>query len=134
MHFRHGSTLILGRFLYLRDLGSGVSSQVFLAFDQETKTRVALKFIVAELRAAGDFELELYTTIAACDIHHQVPIATLLLSFEYGGHLCLVLELLGDSIMSVKSFPPPRNSLRKLSQHEPHCELNEIRKIVRSLI
>ncbi|EHK40492.1 hypothetical protein TRIATDRAFT_231146, partial [Trichoderma atroviride IMI 206040] len=110
---RLGDTLDDGRYRILNKLGFGSFSTVWLARDEENKTNVSIKIVVAEQSHNHNHELEILQAIKrngdpAHPGHRHV--SHLLNSFYHEGpngrHLCIVLELLGPKTSSIAEMQP----------------------------
>ncbi|KDO33729.1 CMGC/DYRK protein kinase [Saprolegnia parasitica CBS 223.65] len=105
MDLIHGTTRLDDRFLFLREIGHGISGVVLLALDTRSQTQVAIKVFAPALLVAGELEVALLRAVDARDPDHHVPIVSFIHAFEFRGSLCIAMELLGPAI-----FQRPRAS------------------------
>jgi hypothetical protein len=98
----HGTTMLNNRFLFLRQLGHGISGIVLLAMDTMARKQVALKVYAHDHTVAGELEESILQSVATRDPYHHVPIVKYIMSFHHHGYLCIVLELLGPSLFSYR--------------------------------
>ncbi|OQR86128.1 dual specificity protein kinase [Achlya hypogyna] len=135
MDLIHGTTTLHARYLFLREVGHGISSTVLLALDTTTKSHVALKVLFPELRVAGDLERALLASVAERDPDHHVPIVACLDAFTYMGCLVLVLELLGPPIFA-RPITIDEASLMDAARQPnachaaPHMDMSSLRCVV----
>ncbi|KAK9849802.1 hypothetical protein WJX84_004936 [Apatococcus fuscideae] len=114
--------LLAQRFQFLRLLGSGSAGQVILALDtfRGPQAYVAIKVLQRQCLAAGLKEMQVlrYFTSQA---PRWAPIVDIRGAFMHAGHLCLVLERLGPSLLdytvSSAGLPLPQQllQLRKIA-------------------
>ncbi|EQC39805.1 CMGC/DYRK/DYRK1 protein kinase [Saprolegnia diclina VS20] len=121
MDLIHGTTRLDDRFLFLRELGHGISGVVLLALDTHRQTQVAIKVFAPSLLVAGELEVALLRAVDARDPDHHVPIVSFIHAFEFRGSLCIAMELLGPAI-----FQRPRASAEEyewasIVEHMRHC-------------
>ncbi|KAL7919624.1 kinase-like domain-containing protein [Trichoderma austrokoningii] len=102
-----------GRYRILNKLGFGSFSTVWLARDEENKTNVSIKIVVADRSHKHNRELEILQAIKQNgDPAHpgHGHVSHLLNSFYHEGpngrHLCIVLEFLGPKISSIAEMQP----------------------------
>jgi serine/threonine protein kinase len=102
-----GDQLKDDRYIILRKLGWGHFSTVWLCWDQETLSLVALKIQKSArhyTEAALD-EIALLTVIRDQDPMCKTPVVSLSDHFEHQGpngrHMCMVFEVLGRSLLSL---------------------------------
>lgn len=103
-----GDEFLDGRYYIVHKLGSGGSAVVWLARDQDKDRLVALKILTAESSQHGR-ELKTHQYLQEkCDHLDKVPIAPLRDHFRVSGingeHTCLVFDVLGPNIASLKTF------------------------------
>jgi dual-specificity kinase len=81
-------------------LGQGTFGKVVEAFDKRKKTRCAVKIIrsVQKYRDASRIELRVLSTLALNDKANRNKCIHLRDSFDYRGHICIVTDLLGQSV------------------------------------
>eukprot|EP00897_Mesotaenium_endlicherianum_P004741 jgi/Mesen1/4295/ME000022S03587 len=96
-----------GRYRVEKKLGWGHFSTVWLAFDNKSKTSVALKIQKSALHyteSALD-EIVLLKQVAAGDPENEKGVVRLLDHFKhlgpYGTHVCMVFEHLGDNLLTL---------------------------------
>lgn len=103
-----GDELSNGRYSIVHKLGSGGSAVVWLARDKESDRLVALKILTAESSQHGR-ELQTHKYLQAkCSSFDSIQVAPLRNHFSVqginGDHICLVFDILGPSIGSLKAF------------------------------
>ncbi|WOL05883.1 hypothetical protein Cni_G14614 [Canna indica] len=107
---RVGDQFAGGRYIAQRKLGWGHFSTVWLAYDTQSQTFVALKIqkSAPEFAQAALHEIELLSAIAEGDMSNSKCIVRLLDHFKHSGpngqHLCLVVEFLGDSLLRLVKY------------------------------
>ena len=81
-------------------LGQGTFGKVVEAYDKRKKTRCAVKIIrsVQKYRDASRIELRVLSTLALNDKANRNKCIHLRDSFDYRGHICIVTDLLGQSV------------------------------------
>ncbi|XP_010940221.1 uncharacterized protein [Elaeis guineensis] len=118
-----------GRYIAQRKLGWGHFSTVWLAYDTQRHSFVALKIqkSAKEYAQAALHEIELLSEIAQGDPSNSNCIVCLLDHFKHAGpngqHLCLVIELLGDSLLQLIRY-----------NHNKGIGLHRVRNICRSIL
>lgn len=102
---RVGDPFAGGRYIAQRKLGWGQFSTVWLAYDTQSSSYVALKIqkSAAQFAQAALHEIEVLSAIADGDSSNSKCIVRLVDHFKHTGpngqHLCMVLEFLGDSLL-----------------------------------
>ncbi|XP_058098604.1 uncharacterized protein LOC131243334 [Magnolia sinica] len=118
-----------GRYIAQRKLGWGNFSTVWLAFDTQSSTFVAIKIqkSAVEFAEAALHEIEVLTAIANGDPSNSKCIIRLIDHFKHAGpngqHTCLVFEFLGDSLLRLIKY----NRYKGL-------ELSKVREICRWIL
>ena len=93
--------LLNNRYRVVSGVGEGTFSQLLLAEDTFTQhKRVALKVMNSKYSFIGLQEVEKLCWLNTRDTHCQSHIVRLLGAFYFQQHLCLVLELLGTSLLN----------------------------------
>ena len=93
--------LLNNRYRVVSGVGEGTFSQLLLAEDTFTHhKRVALKVMNSKYSFIGLQEVEKLCWLNTRDTHCQSHIVRLLGAFYFQQHLCLVLELLGTSLLN----------------------------------
>ena len=93
--------LLNNRYRVCTAVGEGTFSQLLLAEDTFTQhKRVALKVMNSKYSFIGLQEVEKLCWLNTRDVHCQSHIVRLLGAFYFQQHLCLVLELLGTSLLN----------------------------------
>ena len=84
----------------IRLLGQGTFGKVVEAWDREAQKAVAVKVIrsVQKYRDASKIELRVLATLKANDEANRNQCIHLRDWFDYRGHVCIVTELLGQSV------------------------------------
>ncbi|KAJ4714040.1 Kinase family protein [Melia azedarach] len=118
-----------GRYIAQRKLGWGQFSTVWLAYDTQSSSYVALKIqkSAAQFAQAALHEIEVLSAIADGDPSNSKCVVRLIDHFKHAGpngqHLCMVLEFLGDSLLK----------LIKYSRYKG-LELNKVREICKCIL
>ncbi|KAI4325403.1 hypothetical protein MLD38_030807 [Melastoma candidum] len=118
-----------GRYVAQRKLGWGQFSTVWLAFDTLSSAFVALKIqkSAAQFAQAALHEIELLLAIAEGDPENSKCVVRLIDHFKHSGpngqHHCMVLELMGDSLLQLIKY----NRYKGL-------ELNKVREICKYIL
>jgi len=107
-HSMHlGETLKNGRYRALYKLGWGHFSTVWLCYDRETTTHVAIKVqkSAPHYAEAAHDEIRLLADLKNHDPHRRAAVVRLLDHFVHrgnnGNHVCLVFEVLGKNLLSL---------------------------------
>ncbi|XP_047956265.1 SRSF protein kinase 2-like isoform X1 [Salvia hispanica] len=99
-----------GRYIAQKKLGWGQFSTVWLAYDTESSKYVALKIqkSAPQFSQAAIHEIEILSAVAAGDPSNDKCAVRLVDHFKHAGpngqHLCMVLEFLGDSLLSLIKY------------------------------
>ncbi|KJK93101.1 hypothetical protein H633G_02983 [Metarhizium anisopliae BRIP 53284] len=98
-----------------RLLGQGTFGKVVQARDQKRNQAVAVKIIrsVQKYRDASRIELRVLATLKANDANNRYRCIHLTDCFDYRGHICIVMDLLGQSVFDFlkgNGFVPFPNS------------------------
>ncbi|CAD6218115.1 unnamed protein product [Miscanthus lutarioriparius] len=107
---RPGDQFAAGRYVAQRKLGWGNFSTVWLAFDVQSQRYVALKIqkSAPEFAQAALHEIEFLSEITKRDPSNCKCIIQLVDHFKHAGpngqHICLVFELLGDSLLKLVQY------------------------------
>ncbi|PWZ13423.1 Serine/threonine-protein kinase SRPK [Zea mays] len=107
---RPGDQFAAGRYVAQRKLGWGNFSTVWLAFDVQSQRYVALKIqkSAPEFAQAALHEIEFLSEITKKDPSNCKCIIQLIDHFKHTGpngqHICLVFELLGDSLLRLVQY------------------------------
>ncbi|CAD6223812.1 unnamed protein product [Miscanthus lutarioriparius] len=126
---RHGDQFAAGRYVAQRKLGWGNFSTVWLAFDVQSQRYVALKIqkSAPEFAQAALHEIEFLSEITKRDPSNCKCIIQLIDHFKHAGpngqHICLVFELLGDSLLKLVQY----NRYKGIG-------LDRVRQICRSIL
>jgi serine/threonine protein kinase len=96
-------------------LGQGTFGKVVQARDRKRNKQVAIKIIrsVQKYRDASRIELRVLSTLKANDHENRNRCIHLRDCFDYRGHICIVMDLLGQSVFDFlkgNSFVPFPNS------------------------
>ncbi|RMZ75202.1 hypothetical protein DV738_g5598, partial [Chaetothyriales sp. CBS 135597] len=94
------NTTMTDRYDIIKLLGQGTFGKVVEAYDKRKKTRCAVKIIrsVQKYRDASRIELRVLSTLALNDKHNRNQCIHLRDSFDFRGHICIVTDLLGQSV------------------------------------
>lgn len=86
--------------LIIKLLGQGTFGKVVEAYDKVKKTRCAVKIIrsVQKYRDASRIELRVLSTLASNDRPNRNKCIHLRDCFDYRNHICIVTDLLGQSV------------------------------------
>jgi len=103
------------RYQMIRLLGQGTFGKVVQARDRKRNKLVAIKIIrsVQKYRDASKIELRVLATLKANDEENRNRCIHLRDCFDYRGHICIVMDLLGQSIfdfLKSNNFVPFPNS------------------------
>lgn len=103
------------RYQLVKLLGQGTFGKVVQARDRRSKKLVAIKIIrsVQKYRDASRIELRVLETLKANDRENRNRCIHLFECFDFRGHICIVMDLLGQSIFDFlkgNSFVPFPNS------------------------
>ncbi|XP_008813332.2 SRSF protein kinase 1-like [Phoenix dactylifera] len=126
---RVGDSFGGGRYIAQRKLGWGHFSTVWLAYDTRCQSFVALKIqkSAKEYAQAALHEIKLLSAIAQGDPSNSKCVVRLLDHFKHAGpngqHHCLVIELLGDSLLRLIRY-----------NHNKGIGLQRVRSICRSIL
>ncbi|KAK8673362.1 hypothetical protein V6N13_111704 [Hibiscus sabdariffa] len=107
---RIGDPFASGRYIAQRKLGWGQFSTVWLAYDTQTSKYVALKIqkSAQQFAQAALHEIEVLCAIADGDPSNSKCTVRLVDHFKHAGpngqHPCMVLEVLGDSLLQLIRF------------------------------
>ncbi|XP_071724422.1 uncharacterized protein [Rutidosis leptorrhynchoides] len=118
-----------GRYIAQRKLGWGQFSTVWLAYDTQTSSYVALKIqkSAAQFVQAALHEIEVLSAIAKGDSPDTKCVVRLIDQFKHTGpngqHQCMVLEFLGDSLLRLIKY-----------NHYKGLELNKVREICKCVL
>ncbi|XP_027360301.1 SRSF protein kinase 2 isoform X1 [Abrus precatorius] len=121
---RVGDQFAGGRYIAQRKLGWGQFSTVWLAYDTNTSSYVALKIqkSAAQFVQAALHEIDVLSSIADGDPSNSKFVIQLIDHFKHTGpngqHLCMVLEFLGDSLLRLIKYNRykglPLNKVREI--------------------
>ncbi|RFU31000.1 hypothetical protein B7463_g5326, partial [Scytalidium lignicola] len=108
-------TDLTDRYLVTKLLGQGTFGKVVQAKDKKRGKMVAIKIIrsVQKYRDASRIELRVLSTLKANDQENRNRCIHLRDCFDYRGHICIVMDLLGQSVfdfLKSNSFVPFPNS------------------------
>ncbi|XP_019177522.1 PREDICTED: SRSF protein kinase 3-like [Ipomoea nil] len=126
---RVGDSFAGGRYIAQRKLGWGEFSTVWLAYDTQASTYVALKIqkSAPQFAQAALHEIEILSAIADGDPSNNNCVIRLIDHFKHTGpngqHLCMVLEFLGDSLLRLIRY-----------NHHKGLELNKVREICKCIL
>ncbi|KAL9129298.1 MAG: hypothetical protein Q9217_002208 [Psora testacea] len=93
-------SMIGERYKITRLLGQGTFGKVVEAIDRRTGSRVAIKIIrsVQKYRDASRIELRVLQTLSQNDRHNRNKCIHLRECFDFRNHICIVTDLLGQSV------------------------------------
>ncbi|EHY56886.1 serine threonine protein kinase CMGC group [Exophiala dermatitidis] len=93
-------TPLTDRYDIVRLLGQGTFGKVVEAYDKRKKTKCAVKIIrsVQKYRDASRIELRVLSTLALNDKDNRNKCIHLRDSFDFRNHICIVTDLLGQSV------------------------------------
>ncbi|XP_047318093.1 SRSF protein kinase 1-like [Impatiens glandulifera] len=126
---RIGDSFHAGRYIAQRKLGWGQFSTVWLAYDTKNSDYVALKIqkSAPQFSQAALHEIEILSAIADSDPSHNKCVLRLIDHFKHAGpngqHLCMVLELLGDTLLRLIKYTRYKG-----------LELNKVREISKCIL
>ena len=88
------------RYDVIKLLGQGTFGKVVEAYDKRKKTKCAVKIIrsVQKYRDASRIELRVLSTLALNDRANRNKCIHLRDSFDFRNHICIVTDLLGQSV------------------------------------
>ncbi|KAL4752434.1 hypothetical protein BDW72DRAFT_67845 [Aspergillus terricola var. indicus] len=94
------NTPITDRYSIIKLLGQGTFGKVVEAYDKQRKARCAIKIIrsIQKYRDASRIELRVLSTLASNDKHNRNKCIHLRDCFDYRNHICIVTDLLGQSV------------------------------------
>ncbi|KAI2903538.1 hypothetical protein CBS76997_10470 [Aspergillus niger] len=94
------NTPLTERYSIIKLLGQGTFGKVVEAFDKQRKTRCAVKIIrsIQKYRDASRIELRVLSTLASNDKQNRNKCIHLRDCFDYRNHICIVTDLLGQSV------------------------------------
>ncbi|KAK5210227.1 serine threonine protein kinase CMGC group [Exophiala xenobiotica] len=94
------NTQLTERYDIVKLLGQGTFGKVVEAFDKKKKTKCAVKIIrsVQKYRDASRIELRVLSTLALNDKTNRNKCIHLRDSFDFRNHICIVTDLLGQSV------------------------------------
>ncbi|XP_061346049.1 uncharacterized protein LOC133291752 isoform X1 [Gastrolobium bilobum] len=124
---RVGDQFAGGRYIAQRKLGWGQFSTVWLAYDTNTSSYVALKIqkSAAQFVQSALHEIDVLSTIAEGDPSNSKYVVQLIDHFKHTGpngqHLCMVLEFLGDNLLRLIRYNRykglPLNKVREICKY-----------------
>lgn len=93
-------TELTERYSVIKLLGQGTFGKVVEAYDRKKKTRCAVKIIrsVQKYRDASRIELRVLSTLSLNDKTNRNKCIHLRDSFDFRNHICIVTDLLGQSV------------------------------------
>ncbi|KAL4970262.1 putative protein kinase (Lkh1) [Aspergillus stella-maris] len=96
----NANTPITDRYSIIKLLGQGTFGKVVEAYDKQRKTRCAIKIIrsIQKYRDASRIELRVLSTLASNDKSNRNKCIHLRDCFDYRNHICIVTDLLGQSV------------------------------------
>ena len=94
------NTVMTERYDILRLLGQGTFGKVVEAYDKKKRSNCAVKIIrsVQKYRDASRIELRVLSTLALNDKNNRNKCIHLRDSFDFRNHICIVTDLLGQSV------------------------------------
>ena len=94
------NTVMTDRYDIIKLLGQGTFGKVVEAYDKRKKSRCAVKIIrsVQKYRDASRIELRVLSTLALNDKNNRNKCIHLRDSFDFRNHICIVTDLLGQSV------------------------------------
>lgn len=97
---RRGSNFANGRFRIRKLLGQGTFGKVVKAYDKKSHTVVAIKIIksISKYRSAARIELRVLAMLKKHDPQNIYQCIHLRDCFDYRGHICIVTDMLGQSL------------------------------------
>ena len=89
-----------GRYTVIKILGEGSYGRVVEAYDKKRKSRCAIKIVrsFSEFRGDAKTEIDMLSTLAANDRQNRNKCIRLVECFDFRAHICIVTDLLGQSI------------------------------------
>lgn len=110
--YRQNGDNLTARFKILGKLGQGTFGRVLKCLDRKTQKQVAIKVMrsLKKYKVAAGNEMEIIWTLQNDEGWHRQTV-NLIDWFEYRGHVCLILPLLGPTLCDVvrqnikKAFP-----------------------------
>ncbi len=118
----------------LKLLGQGTFGKVVQARDRRRNKMVAIKIIrsVQKYRDASRIELRVLSTLKANDAENRNRCIHLRDCFDYRGHICIVMDLLGQSVfdfLKSNNFVPfPNSQIQSFARQlftSVACEYNQ---------
>ncbi|KAJ5114304.1 hypothetical protein NUU61_000063 [Penicillium alfredii] len=93
-------TPLTDRYSIIKLLGQGTFGKVVEAYDKQRKARCAIKIIrsIQKYRDASRIELRVLSTLASNDKSNRNKCIHLRDCFDYRNHICIVTDLLGQSV------------------------------------
>ncbi|KAG0687310.1 dual specificity protein kinase kns1 [Pichia californica] len=119
---KNGAPFANGRFIIKKLLGQGTFGKVVKAYDNESKTHVAIKIIksIKKYREASKIELRVLTMLKKHDPINKFQCIHLRECFDYRNHICIVTDLLKISLydfMDKNQFLPfPGSHIQAMSK------------------
>ena len=94
------NSVMTDRYDIIKLLGQGTFGKVVEAYDKRKKTKCAVKIIrsVQKYRDASRIELRVLSTLALNDKANRNKCIHLRDSFDFRNHICIVTDLLGQSV------------------------------------
>ncbi|KAL4915535.1 kinase-like domain-containing protein [Aspergillus aurantiobrunneus] len=94
------NTPLTDRYSIIKLLGQGTFGKVVEAYDKQRKSRCAIKVIrsIQKYRDASRIELRVLSTLSSNDKHNRNKCIHLRDCFDYRNHICIVTDLLGQSV------------------------------------
>ncbi len=94
------NSVMTDRYDIIKLLGQGTFGKVVEAYDKRKKTKCAVKIIrsVQKYRDASRIELRVLSTLALNDKSNRNKCIHLRDSFDFRNHICIVTDLLGQSV------------------------------------
>jgi dual-specificity kinase len=94
------NTVMTDRYDIVKLLGQGTFGKVVEAYDKRKKSKCAIKIIrsVQKYRDASRIELRVLSTLALNDKNNRNKCIHLRDSFDFRNHICIVTDLLGQSV------------------------------------
>jgi len=119
---RRGSNFANGRFRIRKLLGQGTFGKVVKAYDKKSHAVVAIKIIksISKYRSAARIELRVLAMLKKHDPKNIYQCIHLRECFDYRGHICIVTDMLGQSLFDFmennKCLPFPGSHIQAFAK------------------
>lgn len=140
-----GQTLLgpNGRYRFLSRVAAGTFALIVRAWDCVQEQPVAVKCVLhEELNGIGDWEAQMLNAFNERDPLGHCAVVRLLDAFVEQGHVCLVVELLGDPVLKVSLWgawrqshlkgaaAPPLAAIAMRHKHHSHALLRQLAPVL----